>query len=309
MVTGKRVQILLSTYQGERYLREQLESYLHLEHFDQCAVLIRDDGSTDGTRTILETYRHLENFTIAYGDNVGITKSYRWLLEHADPSCAYFAFSDQDDVWLPDKLTRAMALLDREDSATPLLFASRSRITDSDLTPTGASVDPVRGISFYNAMVQNVLPGHTQVFNRALCTQLLTGNFDAACVIDWWLYLLASGLGKVVYSPAVTVLHRQHGDNAVGYQQGFWKSIRRRLHEVRQGKGNLISLQLQSFFRQYGKQLPAAYGAELEGYLSALPTVTGRIAYLGRCRLFRQRRGEDALFRALYLLGKYNLKK
>lgn len=308
MQTAKKdLQILLSTYNGERYLREQLESFLALEEFSRCCVLIRDDGSSDGTRDILEEYKKRDDFQIVYGENLGWIGSYQWLIQHSDSSCSYFAFSDQDDVWKSDKIRKALALLDACPADRMVLFASRSCVTDEQLNPIGMSIDPQRGVSYYNAMVQNVLPGHTQVFNRVLRDSIVRDGFAQAEGVDWWIYLLGSALGSVVFEPSYTVLHRQHGDNAVGYQLGFWGSLRKKLRYIRQGKGNAISRQIQAFYGFYQNEMPEEYRQETAQYLAGLHSFPARLHYLHVCRVYRQKRSDDWKFRILYLLGKYDL--
>ncbi len=309
MATAKRLQILLSTYNGERYLSEQIESYIAMERYDECCVFIRDDGSTDGTREILKEYEDRPEFRIVYGENIGIIESYRWLLENCDPSCDYYAFSDQDDVWMPKKADLAISALDSCPREEKLLFASVSRLTDGELNGIGFSQRPTRGISYYNAMVQNVLPGHTQVFNRALLDSLLTRKCTDAHAIDWWLYLLAGALGRIVFCEEHTVLHRQHGDNAVGYKTGYINMLRRRLRYIKEGKGNAISKQLKLFYEQYKDEMPEEYRTETENYLNGLRSVRHRFRYLKHRRIFRQKKSEDRKFCMLYLLGKYNLPK
>ena len=93
----KKIEILLSTYNGEKYLREQLDSFISLENYSDVKVLIRDDGSTDSTRAILEEYRIQHGFEVILGDNIGLNASMHLLMLAADRECEYFAFSDQDD--------------------------------------------------------------------------------------------------------------------------------------------------------------------------------------------------------------------
>jgi len=307
MGTGKRIQILLSTYNGKKYLREQLDSYYQQDCLDQIKILIRDDGSSDGTQEILREYAQREELEVEFGEHLGTNGSYQWLIQHSDPECGYFAFSDQDDVWLPHKLTLALEALKQYPQEELLLFASRSRIVDETLHEIGCSSLPARGISFYNAMVQNVLPGHTQVFNVALRDDLWRHGIMEAHVVDWWLYLVASAKGKVVFSEECSVLHRQHSSNAVGYRLGVLGGLKKKLHYIREGKGNAISQQLNAFFAAYEKELSAQYREEILQYLEGLGTLPGRIRYLRHSRLYRQKRVEDFAFRALYLFGKYDL--
>ncbi|MBM6974900.1 glycosyltransferase [Intestinimonas butyriciproducens] len=307
MGTGDKIQILLSTYNGEAFLRQQLDSYLNMKGFERCCVLIRDDGSTDTTRLILKEYEVKYGFQIEYGNNLGTTQSYEWLIRHSDPNCDFFALSDQDDVWLTDKISIAIGCIKNIPAQIPTLFASRSCITDQELHVIGYSILPKRGISFYNAMVQNVLPGHTQVLNRPLRSLLAERGLDGAHVVDWWIYLTASAIGKVVYSDTPTVLHRQHGDNSVGYRLGVLKGLQKKIAYIIEGKGNSISLQLNAFSEKYGDLLPAEYKSELDRYLSGLRGVRKRSEYLRHSCIFRQNAVEDIAFHILYLFGKYNI--
>lgn len=306
MGPDKRVQILLSTYNGEEYLREQLDSYLSLEGFQSCCVLIRDDGSTDGTKEILQEYRNKFGFEVYFGKNIGVTGSYQWLFEHCNQSCDYFALSDQDDVWLPEKVKVAVEWLNHQPSEIPAVFASRSCITDSRLNKIGYSIAPKREISFYNAMVQNVLPGHTQVLNRKLCNILAENGLQGAHVVDWWIYLVASALGNVLFYEKPTVLHRQHGQNTVGYRLGFAARLRQRISYIRAGKGNSISVQIYSFYQCYKPYIKQEYAEEIERYLHN-KSLFNRLFYVKNHKVYRQKRSENFAFWVLYLLGKYNL--
>jgi len=309
MGTGKIFQILLSTYNGERYLKEQLDSYIHLRNYEQVKVLVRDDGSTDNTVRILREYQTREGFEIILGSNVGINASFGELLRRSDPECRYFAFSDQDDVWIPDKLSIAQRTMEAVAAGRePLLFASRSQIVDETLTPIGSSILPVRGLSFRNAMVQNVCPGHTQVFNQSLRELLCQGNIAQAHVVDWWVYLLASGAGRVVFSEKFTVLHRQHTGNAVGYQINPLRQFRTRLRRMRSNEAAQITRQLAGFAQNYKHLLMEEDRVELERFLANQHCFSSRLQYAFTGRFYRQSAIDTALVRGLYATGKYRLR-
>lgn len=309
METDKRVQILISTYNGEKYLREQLNSFLNQTLFERVSVLIRDDGSTDSTVQILCEYQKKYGFKVILGENVGITESMWILLRHSDPAYDYFAFSDQDDVWLPRKLEISCSLLDNQDQLLPLLFASGSRIVDKSLNYLGSSIKIKRGVSYYNAMVQNVAPGHTQVFNRAMRSSLLSKGQDNIHVIDWWLYLVASGTGRVLFCEEATVLHRQHGENVIGYETNAIKKTVHRLKSARLKKGNAISVQLRAFYNRYQDQMPPEYKLETENYFKNLDAFYDRLHYILTCHAYRQEKTENLAFKILYLFGKYKIDK
>lgn len=306
MITDKQIQILLSTYNGEKFLRQQLDSYVALEGFEQIKVLIRDDGSTDRTKDILREYQEKYGFEVILGRNIGVTRSFFELLCCSDKFCKFFAISDQDDVWIAEKFTRALKMLSPMPQDIPLLYASLSEVVREDLTLMGTTLNPVRDVGFYNAMVQNIAPGHTQVYNRKIVDLLIEHSFDEVTVVDWWIYLVAGALGRVVFDRNCTVKHRQHGKNAVGYQLGKIERTLTRIKKLNRHDGNAISRQLKSFYNIYGEMLKEEYRVELENYLNSLKTLKSRIAYVVNCKAYRQTKFETILFKTLYVLGKYN---
>ena len=307
MTKNKDVQILMSTYNGEQYLREQLDSIVALEGFDRICVLIRDDGSTDHTRQILHDYENQYGFEVLYETNIGVNASIYRLLEKSSANCRYFAICDQDDVWLPNKMKIALAALSQEPINLPCLFASLSDIVDSNLRHLGYSVYPKRGATYYNALIQNIAAGHTQVFNSSMKKLLLDANIESAHVVDWWIYLTASAFGKVIFYPKCTVLHRQHGNNAVGYSLHPWAKFIKRLRWIFTGKGNAISKQILSFYTSYKEFLPPEYRKETERYLKFGNNLFTRIYYALTCKVYRQQPLENILFKLLYVIGKYKL--
>ncbi len=301
-----RLQILLSTYNGARYLEEQLESCRDMARAWPCQFLIRDDGSTDETRQILERYAQEENVEVVYGEHVGLNASYMWLAEHSDPACAYYAICDQDDRWFPNKAITAARLLEREDtSGEPLLFASRSVLTDEALRPVGETALPRRGLTFYNAMLQNSCPGHTQILNRPLMERLKRSCHPDMAAFDWWVYLLAAAFGRVVFSPEPTVWHRQHRNNSVGYPATRRAVFMGRAARVLRGDGKAVSKQLQGLLDCAGPELPEAYRTEVERFLKGRMSFSARIWYFFYGNVYRQSKLDSFLFRWIYLFGGY----
>lgn len=304
-----KIQILLSTFNGEKYLRQQLDSYLRQEGDFELRVLIRDDGSLDGTREILEDYERKAGFEVFCGENVGVNQSMKRLFENSDLSCDYFALSDQDDVWREDKLRRALESLADRDSAKPQLYASLSRLTDERMNFIGMTGYPKKGASYYNALTQNICQGHTEVFNRSLLSELRLHYPDEVHAVDWWIYLLASALGEVFYDGEDTVYHRQHGVNSVGYETGLFKKNIRRLGYLREKKSRSISRQLQTFYEAYRERLPEPYRKETESYLDFDKSLPQRILWLLKTPLYRQKSWETLIFKGLYLFGCYDLEQ
>lgn len=307
MEIDKKIQILLSTYNGEKYLRGQLDSFTMLDGFEKIKVLIRDDGSTDNTLEIAEEYKMKYGFEILKGKNIGITESIFELLKNSDKNCEFFAISDQDDVWIQDKFTGAIKAFSRENDGVPIMYATMSEVVSENLTHIGTTLIPKKEVGFYNAMVQNITPGHTQIYNRKLIDLLLERGFENVTVVDWWIYLVASGVGKVLFEKKCTVKHRQHGKNSVGYQTNFIGKTITRIKKIKRKDANVISLQLKSFYDRYNDILKMEYKAELEQYLNSFNNIFGKVSYLTSCKVYRQTCFETFLFKILYVLGKYNI--
>ncbi len=306
----KDIQILLSTYNGEKYLREQLDSYAALENFERVKVLIRDDGSSDGTRAILEEYRERYGFELIFGENVGLNASMHELVLASDPECKYLSFSDQDDVWLPDKLSRAAAALEPyADSDEPFLYAASSTLVDVDLNELGHTDIPKRPPSFYNAMVQNVCVGHTQVCNRAAIRLLSVGTSPDIMVMDYWVYTVVSAFGKIIYDPVYTTLYRQHGNNVIGYASSFWQSFKQRLARIKSRRSELMTKQLRAFLLLYGERIPEEYRKEGERFFKRQRNFFTRLGYIFTAKAYRQSFPENVVYKLMYLFGRYKIKK
>lgn len=225
------VAILLATYQGQNYLAEQLNSYL-AQSYPHWQLWVSDDGSTDDTREILRNYqrRARANFgEILDGPKKGLVVNFLSLVCNPDIQTDYYAFSDQDDIWLPDKLERAVRWLSQQDENQPALYCSRTELVDANNQSIGFSPLFSRQPSFANALVQSIAGGNTMMFNRAARQLLQEGGMDApAMVHDWWTYQLVTGCGGVVYyDEQPTLRYRQHDDNLIGSNVGWGARVLR----------------------------------------------------------------------------------
>ncbi len=214
------LRILMATWNGAEYLSEQLRSFQSQTHPD-WSLWVSDDGSTDATRDILETFRR-ENpdrdIRILDGPRKGAARNFLSLLAPSPVSeGTLIALSDQDDVWLPDKLARAATALSALPPG-PDAYSAAHVVTEADLTPRRQSHKRAAGPSFGNALVQNILSGHSMVLNSE--AQRLLAQADPAIEVpfhDWWAYLVITGAGgQIVYDPEPAVLYRQHGQNTLG---------------------------------------------------------------------------------------------
>jgi glycosyltransferase involved in cell wall biosynthesis len=274
---------LLSTFDGERFLAPLLDSLLGQDQ-GSVEILVRDDGSTDRTLEILRS----RGLDAEQGEHVGFVRSFGRLLAGADAD--YVAFCDQDDVWLPDKLSRAVARLERVSG--PALYCGRLAVVDEALQPLGLSAFPRRGLSFANALVESQAPGCTIVLNRE--ARELAGTFPAEVVShDWWLYLVLSAFGGIVYDEQPAILFRRHGRQTFGIGVGAIDTWRAKLT-----RGTSVLPQVRAFARAFGDRLGEEERRILERFLES-----SRLGYALRPDVYRQARRDDALLRAKLALG------
>lgn len=162
----KSVQVVMSTYNGEKYLKEQIDSILSQEGVD-VRLYIRDDGSSDRTTDILASYQEHKNVKIEKGNNLGFAKSFLTALDECDEA-DYYAFSDQDDVWEKDKLSTAIEILEEESQSTPLLYCSALQRVDENLNPLHVQSYHGLRINLPSMLTRGRLAGCTFVFNNTL---------------------------------------------------------------------------------------------------------------------------------------------
>lgn len=211
-----KVLVLMSTYNGERYLSEQLDSLLVQRGVD-VTILIRDDGSTDNTIQILNDYVSKSvNLSYYQGTNVGPCMSFFDLLSHAN-GYDYYAFSDQDDVWDEDKLLSAVKMLEQYTSESPLLYCSNLNIVDEKLNYCRISHPKGMKISNkYQGLVEFFAVGCTEVFNQK-AVDLSLQYWSKNCIMhDSWLFMVCNFLGEVLYDKTPHINYRQHGKNVIG---------------------------------------------------------------------------------------------
>lgn len=298
------VQVLLSTYNGERYLEPQLQSLFEQDH-PELQVLARDDGSRDGGWEILRKHTASGRLAAVRGENLGVARSYFWLLRYSDPGAEYVAFADQDDVWLADKVSRALRLLRPFGAEQPAMYCSRLTLVDESLEPVGRSLLPGRGPSFENALVQNIATGCTMVLNRAARELLLRELPRAVPMHDWWAYLVLSAFGEVVYDPEPRILYRQHAGNVVGAARGpVGRLAIKAVRLARRGFALLSEPQAREFRRIHGAQLDPGRRAKLDRFLDARRSWRERLRFVLGADVVYQSGLDSAVFKGLYLLNR-----
>lgn len=301
-----RVCVLLSTFNGEQFLREQLDSLLDQQGV-AASIIVRDDGSSDGTRQILQFYSDRNgNFHVHLGKNLGVVASFFELMRLAAASDAtHFALCDQDDVWLPQKLSEALRNIGLE-SSVPQLYCSAVRYVDESLRDLGSSrTDQLP--SFGNALVENIATGCTVVFNRALLDVVNSVPPQRALMHDWWLYMVASAFGSVAFDPQSWILYRQHGRNVIGGSASIARMMLVRLRRMTVRREGIFrcSDQAKEFLRAFGERCRASDRQLLEEMLAVRGSVLGRIRFAFAGKVRRNRWLDNELLRLLVIAGLY----
>lgn len=222
----EKVQVLMSTYNGEKYLKEQIESILNQEEVE-VSLLIRDDGSKDKTIEIIGKLADKNNnITFYKGENLGPARSFMDLINKSD-EVNYYAFADQDDVWEPKKLISAINKL-KEDNK-PELYMSALEIVDEELNPI--EIKKVSGnFCFEGEMIKNFATGCTMVFNKRLRDIIKSYNPNYIIMHDSWITRVCYAIGgTVIVDDNAYIKYRQHASNVLGYKDEGIQKLKRQL--------------------------------------------------------------------------------
>ena len=303
---NNRVAILLSTFNGEKFLREQLDSLYAQDH--PCLhIFVRDDGSSDGSLEILRQYeREKGHMNVIASNNLGFVRSFFELLQAAGDGYDFYFFCDQDDVWHSAKVSAAVDLLGRRVKRGPGMYCGRTQYVDAQLRPLGISPDyPERKIGWGNALVQNVATGCTMAINRPARALLLRKLPQQCLAHDWWVYLVVSAFGDVVFDRRSYIQYRQHGRNTIGILKRGWRGQWFRVQRFLQRSGFGILDQLEEFLRIHGSQLMEERRIQVRWLLRTRQRWQDGLRVAGMGFYWRMSTVDSFILRVLLLLRKY----
>ena len=232
-----KVLVLLSSYNGEKFIKEQIDSILSQKDIE-IGLIIRDDGSNDNTTNIISKYtRDNRILDIIIGENVGSASSFMILLKKAQEyidSFDYFSFSDQDDVWLPEKLINAVRSLSAYGQNTPSLYCSNLIVVDESLRGNNRMwPQNKKKLSKGQSLVDFIGTGCTFVFNKEVVRGVNKRVPERIHMHDLWIFHICTFLGNVYYDSNAYILYRQHGDNVVGAKSSVKAKMKSWLHSLR----------------------------------------------------------------------------
>ncbi|MDM7459251.1 MAG: glycosyltransferase [Paracoccus sp. (in: a-proteobacteria)] len=238
-MSRRHVTVLLASYRGAAHIGTQLAS-LAAQDYRDWSLVVSDDGSDDATREIVSEFAASQpkgRVNLVSGPGQGATANFLSLLAHV-PDHDLAAFCDQDDLWFPDKLSRAVEAM--EGLRRPAHYAARTIIADAALRPICGSRFFHRPLGLRNALVQACMAGNTSVYNAQAVAILKQGAIMAAKegVIshDWWAYQLMAGMGAdLIHDRRPALLYRQHENSSVG-RNDTAPALLARLQQIAQGK-------------------------------------------------------------------------
>lgn len=247
--TAPSIAVIMSTYNGERYLRDQIDSVL-IQDIPNLRLYVRDDGSTDSTPSLLAQYEQAGLASVTYGKNKGTAESFFICLRDAEPA-DYYAFCDQDDLWLTDKLSRAVSMLEQASTQKdnkPLLYCSELNYCNESLIYERSSYLNRRGVSLTTQLYETICSGNTMVFNEALCKEILLHGWHGAFLHDWWTSLIACAFGSIIWDKESRIMYRRGIDNVSPSGMRF---LSLQLYRIRKillgGEAERIQRQVASF--------------------------------------------------------------
>lgn len=253
---AKKVLIIMATYNGEKYLKEQLESIFDQKNVE-VSVLVRDDGSQDRTIDILEMYKSEKRIDWYTGPHLNVAKGYFDLMKKAAAyDVDYIAFSDQDDIWDLDKLHVALQALDKVNFETPALYYCGQRLVDQDMKfISNHRLNEYRNLT--TRFVLSDFAGCTGVFNKKLLEEVVSFEPTYMLMHDTWILKVCLALGgKVIVDSEPHMNYRQHGGNAVGLGRSipaYLKQVKQYLNEY------LVEEQMIELIKGYGDRLVPEY--------------------------------------------------
>ena len=304
---GASVCILLATYNGGLYLREQLES-IRRQTYKNWRIVVSDDGSSDETLQILRDFQSSlpgGRVFVMDGPRRGYVENFLHLMRSHRADSDLYAFCDQDDIWDDNKVERAVVALGTVPLGVPAAYATRTRLIGENGAYIGLSPRLRRPPDFRNALVQNVVHGNTLVFNDEMRSILRAMGAISAVSHDWLVYLVATAIGAAfLFEDRPSISYRQHGRNLIGGQSTI-KGCFRRFGSIGKGryrawmKSNLCALKTVRGLMSPENQLV------LERFCRARKSWGGaRLYFLARSGVRRQTWWENVALTGLVLLNR-----
>lgn len=296
-----QITVLMSTYNGEEYLQEQIESILKQEGVE-VRLIVRDDGSCDKTLSILEHYSRKGLLSFHAENNVGPQQSFLQLLQEA-PTDDYYAFADQDDIWFPDKLINGIRGI-CDNPQIPSLYFSQTLLTDERLNPI--PTEPIHPkLTFGESLVYAYASGCTMVLNHELRKKILSYTPSYIDMHDRWLINIVTAIGGIlIFDKEPHILYRQHARNAIGLHDSLYKEWKQRLRRIFHNQQIRYRIATE-IYHGYLHLMPQEHVETLELFIHAKHRIRPRLQLLFDSRFHCGNRKTWLMFKLSVLINTY----
>ena len=294
---------MMAVYNGEKYIRDQIDSIISQTYSD-WTLYISDDKSTDVTLAIISEYcnNYPDKIQIINFDRIGGAKKNFIYLYNNCPQAELYMFSDQDDIWLPDKLLRAAKwYTEKLDESIPQLFHGAYDNVDSDTKERISTFYfSEKNYGFRRSITENHYSGFAMVINRKLRDMMLMGDVDSIVYHDWWAGMIVKAFGQAYSDKKPTALHRVHGDNITTFSlktrlDWLWKTLT---------KDNDIKLRSKEFDRCFGDELSKVQRNQLRLFSNEKYNLKHAFIKVFYPRRWRPIISSELVVRFLMLIGK-----
>lgn len=289
-----KIYILVSTYNGEKFLNDQLNS-LFSQNYKNFELIVRDDGSSDKTLDILKSY---DIELLSSNKNLGVKKSFETLLKCAykNSDAKYFMFCDQDDVWNRDKIEKTFQKMQELEklygNEIPILVHTDLEVVDKKLDTLSDSmwksehINP-KANTLNKLLIQNTITGCSMMINKTLASKSLSIS-NKAIMHDWWIGLVATTFGKIGFIEKTTMKYRQHDKNDTGTKEYNYKFIINKLKKFSDINIDKNIFQAKEFLEEYKEELDEKSKIMLEDFSSIKEKpYLERVSIILKYRLFK----------------------
>ena len=299
----KKVAILISTYNGEKYLKEQIDSLLN-QTYKNIDIYIRDDNSKDNTVNIIENYmKNKNNIRLIKGENLGFVRSFFELLKNVEKA-DYYAYCDQDDIWMEDKIQRAVEYLSKLNENKPNLYFSNSDYYDGDMNFV-AHGDVKKVYSFRNSLVECVSQGMTMCINKT-ARDCIVKHIPKNCLFhDWWTYMVCAGMGNIVYDEKPLVKYRRHTKSVTAEGKNFFELQMWRIKKfLKSDDLKKIKKQIKEYDKYFEADLNKENKEVLKLFTNEKYSFINSMHKFFYPKRFRKKISDEILLRILFIFGK-----
>ncbi len=245
-----KVAVLMSAYNGEEFINQQIDSIINQKGEFELHLFVRDDGSSDNTLNILKAYESKGKLSWYRGDNLGPAKSFIDLL-YKIGDYDYYLFADQDDFWYPDKIQKAIDMISDEE---PCIYFANALLVNRNLESLGRNVYKHKpNTSFESLCCIGGLLGCTMVFNSKMALIIKRHDVPASIIMhDFYISVICVALsGKILYDNRNVMKYRQHADNVVGVSNNRIEAIKRAIKYIFNNTNISIADQANSILDEY----------------------------------------------------------